>query len=134
MGSVKRVLFPHYFKDAKNKNIEIMGNTLYKAYLKDFFNFCQNLHERQEHNFRLNWASLVSRDITIGMMVLISTGFSRGFSYVTFAEIEDAKDQGSKLHRGIGFITYETTVVAPDDGADPSRPAFIRPQYGQLVS
>ncbi|KAI3891681.1 hypothetical protein MKX03_011166, partial [Papaver bracteatum] len=25
--------------DAKNKNIEIMGNTLYKAYLKDLFKF-----------------------------------------------------------------------------------------------
>ncbi|KAI3840792.1 hypothetical protein MKW92_017491, partial [Papaver armeniacum] len=51
-----------------------MGNTLYGASLKDFFKFCQ------------------SREITVGMMVLTSTGFSRGFIYVTFAEIEDAKN------------------------------------------
>ncbi|KAI3912936.1 hypothetical protein MKW92_010441, partial [Papaver armeniacum] len=61
--------------DAKNKNIEIMGNTLYKAYLKDFFKFFQ------------------SREITVGMMVLTSTGFSSGFGNVTFAEIEDAKEE-----------------------------------------
>ncbi|KAI3938725.1 hypothetical protein MKW98_011877 [Papaver atlanticum] len=73
------------------------------------------------------------------MTVLTSTGRSRGFGYVTFAEVEDAKnalesehflgnrilevkvatpkeemrapskkDQGSKSHLGIGFITYET--------------------------
>ncbi|KAI3877083.1 hypothetical protein MKX03_027609 [Papaver bracteatum] len=64
-----------FVEDAKNKNIEIMGNTLYKAYLKDFSKFCHS------------W------EITIGMMVLTSTGFSRGFSYVTFAEIEDAKEE-----------------------------------------
>ncbi|RZC75114.1 hypothetical protein C5167_050596 [Papaver somniferum] len=123
MDSVKRVLVPHYFKvcrrwicgwrrlmkswvklicrstceiiwcwlyrewcefwrqfleDVKNKNIEIMGNTLYKAYLKDFFKFYQ------------------SREITVKMMVLTSTGFSRCFSNVTFAEIEDAENSGSK--------------------------------------
>ncbi|KAI3867856.1 hypothetical protein MKW92_039031, partial [Papaver armeniacum] len=30
--------------DAKNKNIEIMGNTLYRAYLNHFFKFFQRAY------------------------------------------------------------------------------------------
>jgi vacuolar-type H+-ATPase subunit C/Vma6 len=30
-----------YFQDLDDMNIEIMRNTLYKAYLEDFYRFCQ---------------------------------------------------------------------------------------------
>ncbi|KAI3864374.1 hypothetical protein MKW92_043015, partial [Papaver armeniacum] len=53
--------------DAKNKNIEIMGNTLYRAYLKDFFKFWQRAYRLLFHNFRLNWASLVSFEIPLSL-------------------------------------------------------------------
>ncbi|KAI3959599.1 hypothetical protein MKW92_023901 [Papaver armeniacum] len=73
-----------------------MGNTLYKACLKDFFKFCQ------------------SREITVGMMVLTSTGFSSGLSNVTFAEIEDAKglEAGIASPTGLHLIGNRTLVCS----------------------
>ncbi|KAI3882875.1 hypothetical protein MKW92_036498, partial [Papaver armeniacum] len=48
--------------DAKNKNIEIMRNTLYRAYLKDFFKFCQ-----RAYRILLKWAYLVSFEIPLSL-------------------------------------------------------------------
>ena len=34
-------IYSHIFQDLDDMNIEIMRNTLYKAYLEDFYRFCQ---------------------------------------------------------------------------------------------
>ncbi|KAI3949477.1 hypothetical protein MKW92_042855 [Papaver armeniacum] len=87
-----------------------MGNTLYKAYLKDFFKLFQ------------------SREITVGMMVLTSTGFSSGFGNVTFAEIEDTKnglEGGIASPTGLQLIGNRTLVCSYEIMNSPERACYL---------
>lgn len=107
-------------EDLDEMNIEIIRNTLYKAYLEDFYNFCTNLGGETER---------IMKDI-------LNFEADRRAINITLNAFgtELTKDDRQKLYPGIGLLHPEgISKLAKADDEDQVRMALeYYPQYRQL--
>jgi len=118
--------------DLDEMNIEIIRNTLYKAYLEDFYEFCMTLGDSTAEIMSEILAFEADRRAFIITINSFGTELSKEDRFKLFPRCGKLYPDGKPGQNGVE-IKYQLQVTSDDDGKSGEWQGFLRLAVGKLL-